>query len=227
MIMNPIPSLSGAHLRAYEKIFRHPISHNLTWREVRGLFAHLGEVVEEPNGHLTVTCNGETVVLHPSVGKEVGEVEELMKIRRFLKRTATPPPPEKAGEAHFLVVINHQEARVYRTEMRGAVPERILPHDPDDFFRHAHNSKDFARGRQKPDPNSFFAPVARSLQGAGRILVFGSGKGTSGEMDQFVDWLGIHHPDLAARIAGAGVIDEHHLTEAQLLARARAIYSVL
>jgi hypothetical protein len=111
--------------------------------------------------------------------------------------------------------------------MRGAVPEQILPHDPDDFFRHAHNSKDFARGQEKPDPNSFFEPIARDLKGASRFLIFGSGKGTSSEMEQFVSWLKIHHPNLAGRIVRAGVIDEHHITEAQLLSQARAAYAAL
>jgi hypothetical protein len=225
--MNPYPPLSGAHLRAYEKIFQHPISHNLTWREVRGLLAHICQVVEEPNGRLTVTRRGQTVVLHPSAGKDVGEPAELMKIRHFLERTETSPPGEKAKEIHMLVVINHHEARIYRTELRGAVPEQILPHEPDEFFRHAPNSKEFARGREKPDPNSFFEPIARALNGAGRILIFGGGKGTSSEMEQFVAWLRARSPDVAGRIASTRVIDEHHLTEGELLSEARAAYAAL
>ena len=109
--------------------------------------------------------------------------------------------------------------------MNGAVPQQILPHEPEDFFRHAHNSKDFSRGREKPDPNSFFEPVAKALQAPGKILVFGSGTGTSSEMDQFTTWLGLHHPEMAKRIIGSMVVDEHHLTESQLLAKARDFYS--
>ena len=58
--MNMNPPLSGAHLRTHEKIFKHPMSHNLTWREVRSLFGHIGEVAEESNGVLKVTRNGQT-----------------------------------------------------------------------------------------------------------------------------------------------------------------------
>jgi hypothetical protein len=225
--MNMNPPLSGAHLRTYQKIFGHPVSHNLTWREVRNLFAHIGEVEEEAIGHLKLKRNGQTVILHTSARKEVDEVDQLMKIRRFLEQTEGPPPGTKANETHALVVINHHEARVYRTEMRGSVPERIVPHDPDDFFRHAPNSKYFARGREKPDPSSFFAPVASALKGADRILIFGSGTGTGSEMEQLVAWLRIHHPELDQRIVGTDAIDEHHVTEAQLLARARVVYATL
>ena len=109
--------------------------------------------------------------------------------------------------------------------MHGSLPLQILPHEPDDYFRHAHNSRDFTRGREKPDPNSFFEPVAKALQAPGQILIFGSGTGTSSEMDQFIAWLKLHHPELAARIIGSLVVDEHHLTADQLLAKAREFYA--
>jgi hypothetical protein len=123
------------------------------------------------------------------------------------------------------VVIDHHEARIYRSEMSGTVPERILPHEPSDYFRHAHNSKEFSRGKEKPDPNSFFEPVAAALKAAAKILVFGTGKGTSSEMEQFVSWLRKHHAEMAARVVGSVVIDENHLSEAQLLLKAREFYA--
>jgi hypothetical protein len=133
-----------------------------------------------------------------------------------------PPVTDEKG-AQWLVVIDHQEARIYRSATVGSIPQQIRPHVAEDFFRHAHNSKDFSRGKEKPDPNSFFEPVAGVLAGAGRILIFGTG--TSGEMDRFTAWLKQHRPLLAKRVIGSVVIDEHHLTEAQLLAKARAFYA--
>ena len=225
--MNSTAPLTGSHLRTYNTIFQHPVSHNLDWRNVRALFDHLAEVVEQPNGNLKVTRNGQSMVLHTPRTKDVAEVEELMELRHFIQRSETPQADTPAGESHWLVVIDHHEARIYRSEMNGAVPERILPHEPTDYFRHAHNSKDFSRGREKPDPNSFFEPVAAALKGASKILVFGSGKGTSSEMEQFVGWLGHTHKEIAARIAGTLVVDDHHLSEAQLLSRAREFYSAV
>jgi hypothetical protein len=219
--MNSNPTLSGVHLQTYERIFRHPTSHNLTWREVRNLFAHLGEVEERPNGSLTVVRRGQSLVLRPAAGKDVDDIEELMRIRHFLKQTEAAPPSEKPDGEPMLVVINHHEARLYRTQGRGAAAQELHPEGPKTFFRHAHHSKEFARGREKPDPNSFFGPIAEELRQASRILVFGSGTGTSSEMEQLVAWLKAHHPDVAARIAGTAVIDEHHVTDGQLLAQAR------
>jgi hypothetical protein len=109
--------------------------------------------------------------------------------------------------------------------MHGAIPQQILPHEPDDFFRHAHNSRDFSRGQEKPDPNSFFEPLAKALHAPGQILVFGTGTGTSSEMEQFIAWSKLHHPELAKRIIGGLTVDEHHLSENQLLAKAREFYT--
>jgi hypothetical protein len=223
--MNSTASLTGSHLRTYQTIFQHPASHNLDWRHVRALFEHLAEVVEQPNGNLKVTRNGQVLVLHPPRTKDVAETDEIMALRHFLERSETISPETEGKEAHWLLVIDHHEARLFRSEMHGAIPQQILPHQPDAFFRHGHNSKDFSRGQEKPDPNSFFEPVASALQAVGPILVFGAGTGTSSEMDQFVAWVKVHHPETAKRIIGALVVDGHHLTESQLLAKAREFYA--
>lgn len=222
--MNPPSSLTGSHLRTYNTIFQHPISHNLEWRAVRSLMGRLGQVTEEPNGNFKVTRNGQTLVLHPRRTKDVAEAQELMALRHFIERSEAAPSAAEGNAFHWLLLIDHHEARIFRSEMRDSMPQQILPHKPEDYFRHAHNSKDFSRGQEKPDPNSFFEPVARALQSAGRILIFGTGTGTSSEMDQFIAWLKVHDPEVAGRIIGSLVVDGHHLTEGQLLAKAREFY---
>ena len=222
--MHSTAPLTGSHLRTYETIFQHPVSHNLAWHDVHALFRLVGRVDEEPNGNLKVTRHGQTLVLHPVRTKDVASVEELMALRHFLERSALAAPTA-TPEAHWLLVIDHHKARIFRTEMVGGVPAVILPHEPDDFFRHAPNSQDFSRGKEKPEPNSFFGPVAKALHPPGKILVFGTGTGTSNEMDQFIAWVAAHQPELAGRIVGSLVVDAHHLTEPQLLGKAREFYA--
>jgi hypothetical protein len=181
--MNSNPPLSGAHLRTYNTIFQHPITHNLEWRAVRSMLENLCKVEEESNGNLRVTRNGQWIVLHPPRSKDVSEADEVMALRHFLEKSEPAAAVATGTETHWLLVIDHHEARIYRSEMEGSVPRRILPHEPTDYFRHAHNSKDFARGREKPDPNSFFEPVALELAAAGPVLIFGRGKGMGSEME--------------------------------------------
>jgi len=221
------PPLSGSHRRTYKAIFQHPISHNLKWREVYGLLDKLGQVTEEPNGNLTATRNGLTLVLNPPRTKDVAEEDEVMSLRHFLEQSEAAATQSETGvpTAHWLVVIDHHEVRIFRSESHGAIPQQLLPHEPDDFFRHAQDSQSFSLGKEKPEPNSYFEPVAEALKAADKILVFGAGTGMSNEMDQFIGWLRIHHAEIAQRIIGSVVVDLNHLTEAQLLAKAREFYA--
>ncbi len=138
------------------------------------------------------------------------------------RNEATPPG---GSEVHWLLVIDHQVARIFHAEILAAVPQKIYPPNPKDHFGQAPQAYDFTRGKEKPNLTSFFEPVAQALQGSGKILIFGTGKGSSSEMDLFVAWSKLHHPGLAQRILGTVVVDEHHLTEGQLLARAREFYA--
>ena len=220
--MNAIAALKGSHLRTYNTIFQHPISHNLDWREVHSLFKHLGEIEDQPNGNLKVTRNGQTLVLHRPSTKDVAESDEVMTLRHFLEKSETVPTKTDEKEAHWLLVIDHRQARIFHSVMHGNLPHRILP---EEYFRHTRDSGNVSRGKEKPDPNSFFKPVADALHAAAQIIIFGTGTGTSSEMEQFSEWLKIHHPELAKRIVGSLVIDEPHFTDDQLLAKARDFYS--
>ena len=126
---------------------------------------------------------------------------------------------------HLLVVIDHLEARVYRTEVHGAVPERIAPYDPHGHGRHLHSAHEWTDGKRPPERKSYYEAVAKTLQGAEQVLVFGSGTGRSSAMEQLLADLKDHHPDVAGKIVGSVVVDAHHTTEAQLLAKAREFYA--
>jgi hypothetical protein len=216
--------LSGSHRRTYDAIFRHPVARNLDWRDVRSMLGELAEVSVEPNGNLKVARNAQTLILHVSLDKDIG-MEELMEIRRFLERSG-PVGPETAAEGvHLLVVIDHRQARVYRTELHGAVPQRITPYDPGGFGRHLHNVQDDANGQRKPERKSFYEAIAKTLHGAEQILIFGSSTGESSAMDELLTELKHHHGDVAKRIIASIVLDETHLTEDQLLAKARDVYA--
>lgn len=217
--------LSGSNLRAYNTIFQHPISHNLEWNCVRSLFKELGHTVDETNGKLKLSRNEQVLVLHPGHTKDVTEVDDVMALRHFLSASNPLLPANQETQNHWVLVINHREARIFQSEVSGSTPQRVKPHDPALHFHHAQGSQETSRGKEKPDPNSFFEPVAKALKGVGQILVVGSGKGSGSEMEQFIAWSKHHHPDLAKRIIGSLVVDEHHLTEGQILAKAREFYA--
>ena len=87
---------AGPHQRTFDRIFQHPISHNLEWRDVHALLGEMADVTREHNGSLKVTRNGQILVLHPTGKKDVTEMHEVMGLRHFLERSESIP--EKSSE---------------------------------------------------------------------------------------------------------------------------------
>jgi hypothetical protein len=217
--------LTSSNQRTYDAIFAHPVARHLPWREVYALLGELGEVVAQPNGHMRANCNGQTIVLHPAQDQTVADIDELMAIRHFLEKTGRDAPVLEPSGTHLLVVIDHREARIYKTDLRGSVPQRITPLDPSGFGRQLHYVQDDSNGQRKPELKSFYEAVVKTLHGADSILIFGSGTGASSAMVHLVAQMRHHHADLAGHIIGEVVLDQQHLSEDQLLAGARAFHA--
>jgi hypothetical protein len=49
------PHLTSHHRRTVEKIFAHPTSGNIEWRQVESLLAAIGQVESEGNGKLHIS----------------------------------------------------------------------------------------------------------------------------------------------------------------------------
>jgi hypothetical protein len=217
-------NLDGHHRKTYEAIFRHPMSQNLEWHDVRSLLNALGEVSEGHNGTIEVTRNGLSVTLHIPKHKDVASVDELMSIRHFLEQSGASIDPPVATGIALLVVIDHHEAKIYRVEPHGSVPQRLVPYDPHGFGRHLRSENPETDGKRQPERKSFSEAIARTLRGADRILIFGSGTGESSAMDKLIAELEHNHGDLAKLVVGSVLIDANHLTEGELLAKAREFF---
>jgi hypothetical protein len=75
--------LNNRHRDTLEKIFTHPTSANIEWREVLSLLEAVGTVTEEHNGKVKVTLGPETEVLQPPRGKDVDK-QMIVDLRRML-----------------------------------------------------------------------------------------------------------------------------------------------
>lgn len=188
------------------------------------MLGRLGQVNEEPNGHVAIARNGHTLSLHRSHSKDITDVYELMEIRHFLERSETPLPAALDQDSQMLVVISHHEARVFHSITHGTKPE-IVKSDESRYVGHAVDSKETSRSKEIPSPGSYFKPLAAVLKNAGKILIFGGGSGNSSEMEVFMTWLQKHHSELSGRIVGSIVVDEHQLSGGELLSKAREFYT--
>jgi hypothetical protein len=222
--------MSGTHRKTYDRVFGHPMPHNLQWREVWTMLEAIdgAETIEDENGNIKVSRNGQSLMLRRPRGKDLADKRELMQVRHFLERSGAQPPNATAATApgtHLLVVIDHREARIFSTELHGAVAQQITPYDPHGFGRALHYNQDNSNGQRKPELKSFYEAVAKTLHGARQILMFGTGTGASSAMEALLIDLKHNHADIAKRVVGSVAVDEHHLTEAQLLAKAREFFA--
>jgi hypothetical protein len=88
--------LTDAHRTTYDAIFQHPVSRNLSWRDIREMLGAIAgmAVREEHNGSLKLTRDGRDMVLYRPSRKNLADVHQLMQLRRFLEQP--PSAPEHA-----------------------------------------------------------------------------------------------------------------------------------
>jgi hypothetical protein len=82
--------LNHHHRVTLEKIFSHPVSGNVEWRQVRSLLEAVGTTTQEPNGKLKVELGGQTEVLQPPTGKDVDR-QLIVDLRRMLTAAGLEP----------------------------------------------------------------------------------------------------------------------------------------
>lgn len=82
--------LNNHHRDTVEKIFSHPASGNIEWRQVLSLLEDIGTVTAEHNGKLKVTLGPETEFLRAPHGKDV-DVQMVVDLRRMLKQSGFAP----------------------------------------------------------------------------------------------------------------------------------------
>jgi hypothetical protein len=82
--------VTADHRATLERIFNHPASANIEWRQVLSLLEAVGSVTEERNGKVEVTLGGETEVLRPPRDKDVDK-QTIVDLRRMLSSAGLAP----------------------------------------------------------------------------------------------------------------------------------------
>ena len=76
--------LTSHHRATVEKIFQHPVSHNIQWHDVLSLLQSVAEVTEGHERRFKVTLGSETETLEAPQGHDVDE-QMVIDLRRMLK----------------------------------------------------------------------------------------------------------------------------------------------
>jgi hypothetical protein len=100
--------LNNHHRDTVERIFSHPTSRNIEWRQVLSLLESIGTVTTEHNGKVRVTLGPETEVLPAPHGKDV-DLQIVVDLRRML--TQAGYGPDDAGAVGDERTRDHGDGR--------------------------------------------------------------------------------------------------------------------
>jgi hypothetical protein len=217
-------SVTGGDRRTLDTIFRHPLAHNLDWREVVSLFAVIGEAEEKHNGEFAFHAGGEQLLMKKPHHKDLTG-PNVMDLRHFLTRAGWSPDAAPTSNAEaapaapsLIVVIDHAGAKVYRIDRAADESHGVTAYDPKHLLHHLERkTHDADRDETWPDDAHFFEQVATAVSAGGEIVVIGHGKGQSNEADHLSAYLQTHHKDTYARVVREIVADLPHLTTPELL----------
>ncbi|MEP7209629.1 MAG: hypothetical protein ABI740_02225 [Alphaproteobacteria bacterium] len=209
--------VTGVDRRTLDTIFRHPLSHNLAWREVVSLITTIGGVEDQKNGDVAFRAGGAHLSMTRPHDKDLAP-DEVMDLRHFLTRAGWSPEGHREPVAQpvspgIIIVIDHAGATLHAMGPVGSA-QPVETHVARHIEREA---PDRDRDEMFPEDLHFFETVARAVTAGGRIVVIGHGKGQSNEAEHVSAYLLAHHKDIHARIVREIVADLPHLTTRELL----------
>jgi hypothetical protein len=82
--------LDAHHRATVERIFRHPVSHNIEWHDVLSLLQSVAEVTETHDGRFMVKMGSETETLDVPRGGDINE-QQVVDLRRMLRGIGIAP----------------------------------------------------------------------------------------------------------------------------------------
>ena len=77
--------LSNRHRDTLQKLFEHPTSHNIEWREIVSLLEAIGNTERRHDGKIKVTLGPSSQVLERPKGKDV-DADEIVALRKMLRQ---------------------------------------------------------------------------------------------------------------------------------------------
>jgi DNA-binding MurR/RpiR family transcriptional regulator len=188
------------------------------------LIGHLGQVLPGAGTEHIFVIGTHRESFNEPHNSELG-IEEVSRLRRFLKAAAAEEPaPTVADPSRMVVVIDHHAAHVFR-DLRSSRPRdevTIEPHDPHHYHHHlVHRKEAHIQGDRVPEQMSFYEEVAKALVSAKEIVLIGHGTGKSSAVDFLVDYLKQHRPEISAHVIATETADLSALTEPEIEAIAK------
>jgi hypothetical protein len=212
------------HEDLLESLFGGKLPRNLSWNSVVDLIGQIGEVQPHANDEFVfVVGSQKSFFKRPSTHNL--EVEEISRLRSFLKEAGVPGKPAQAHPVgRMVVVIDHHAAHIYH-DLGGSKPQdevTVKPYDPFGFQHHLiHRKEAHYKGDHVPEEDSWYEEIAADLVRAKAIILIGHATGKSSAAGFLSEYLKTHHPETFHRIIANETADLSALTEPEIEAIAK------
>lgn len=205
------------HVHVLDQLSAHPIARTIEWSDLLPALSSIGLLQAEKNGSYHFTRNGHTLVFEVSRRKEV-DVEEVLKLRHFLRTSATPESSELDVSEDVIVAIDHHQATMYYGP--GTASERRVRVHADltsDRILHTHPTHAPFHEASPSLGSEYYEQVVKDITKSRHIVLLSHGAGTSSAASRLLAILHKRHPGIASRIVAVKACDLEAMTEPQLV----------
>ena len=191
------------HKELLESLVGGKLPRNLSWSSVIDLIGHIGEVQPRGNDEFVFAVGSQRSFFKRPSGHNLA-VEEISRLRRFLKEVGALGVPAKEFQIRrMVVVIDHHVAHIYHDldDSRSQGEVTVKPYDPFGFQHHLiHRKEAHYEGDCVPEEDSYFQGIAMDVVRAETIILMGHGTGKSSAVGFLTEYLKAHHPEVFRRI---------------------------
>jgi len=207
------------HEELLESLVGGKLPRNLAWDALVDLIRQIGQVQPHGNDEFAFLVGSQRAFFkRPSTHNL--EVEEISRLRRFLKDAGVLGKAAKAHQqGRMVVVIDHHAAHLYQ-DLGGSVPEdevTVKPYDPFGFQHHLiHRKEAHYQGEHVPEEDSYYEEIAKDIVHAQAIVLIGHATGKSSAVNFLSEYLKTHHPETFSRVIATETADLSALTEPEI-----------
>ncbi len=205
------------HLHTLSELSAHPIARNIEWSELIPALASIGLLHEEKNGNYHFSRNDHSLVFERSHHK-VLDIEEVLKLRHFLRLSARPESDDADTVEGAIVAIDYHKAFICHNP--GSESESLVHlHANLSSGRILHKTAKTApfNDSNPPEDAEYFESVIKEILPSKRIVILSHGTGSSRASDHLLEVIHKDYSEIAHRIVATKNCDLEAMTEPQIV----------
>jgi len=207
------------HEELLDSLIGGKLPRNLSWSAVVDLIGQIGEVQPHGNDEFAFVVGSQREFFKRPSSHNL-EVEEISRLRSFLREAGALGKPAQAHQiGRMVVVMDHHAAHIFH-DLGGSLPQdevTVKPYDPFGFQHHLiHRIEAHYKGDHVPEEESYYQEIAADLVHAKAIVLIGHATGKSSAVHFLSEYLKTHHPQTFQRIIATETADLSALTEPEI-----------